>query len=146
MAAKQQKTKIDISDYELTKDQRDKLGELIIERIYERTTVENKSYTGRSFPKYSESYKKSLDFKVAGKSASDINLELSGDMLAALRVLSDSKNQITVGFDADTDENARAEGNILGSYGGAPNPKKARDFLGINSTELKKLVQRVKRD
>lgn len=141
--AKQQKTKIDISDYDLSPSQREDLADLIVERIYERTTKENRSYKGRLFPKYSKGYKESLDYKVAGKTG-EVDLQLSGDMLAAMRVLSKSKSHITVGFDADTPENDRAEGNILGSYGGDPNPKKARNFLGVSQKELRALVRRVK--
>jgi hypothetical protein len=88
----------------------------------------------------------SLDFANAGK-GSTVNLQLSGDMLAALRVLSSTKNWIEVGFDKGSNENAKADGNIRGTYGSpTPNPKKARNFLGISEKELTRIVKYVKGD
>ena len=58
-------------------------------------------------------------------------------MLNALEVLETSEGSITIGYNArDKFNNDKAEGNILGSYGGDPNPAKARDFLGITEGEL----------
>lgn len=117
---------------------------MIIERIVERTD-QGKDKNGRSFPGYSESYKKSLDFKIAGKSAGDINLQLSGDMLAAIKLLKANKGSLEIGFDRGTEENARADGNIRGTYGSdSPNPRKARDFLGITDKELSRIIKHVK--
>jgi len=83
----------------------------------------------------------SLDFKAAGKSRS-VDLTLSGDMLAAIELLGHKKGQITVGYENGTDENARAEGNQLGTYGQkSPNPKKARAFLGIAKEDLEKILR-----
>ena len=119
--------------------QRRELGDLIIEHIYDRTNS-GKDKNGRKFPGYSESYVKSLDFKNGGKSKGNVNLQLSGDMLAAIELLSDKRGNIRIGFEKGSDENAKAEGNILGSYGGEPNSKRARDFLGVESRKLKELI------
>lgn len=117
---------------------------MIVEKIVDRT-LKGKDKDGQRFPGYSKSYKESLDFKNAGKSASNINLELSGDMLAALEVLKEGKTYIEVGFEDGTDENARADGNIRGTYGKQRGDKsKARDFLGISETELNRLIRNVK--
>lgn len=117
---------------------------MLVERIVERTD-KGKDKDGRAFPKYSPSYKDSLDFRNAGKSAGNVNLQLSGDMLAALRVLNSTRNWIEIGFDRGTDENAKADGNIRGTYGKpTPDPKKARDFLGVNEKELMKILKYVK--
>lgn len=123
------------------------IGDLIVERIVERTD-QGKDKAGNAWrgeaAKYSEAYKKSLDFKIAGK-GSGVNLQLSGDMLAALRVLKSTSNWIEVGFDRGSDENAKADGNIRGTYGSnTPNPKKARDFLGMEGKELDRLARIVK--
>lgn len=118
----------------------------MIEHIYERTTSENRDKDGRKFPKYSKSYIKSLDFANARKSPSKVDLQLSGDMLAAMKLLNHRPGEITIGFERGTQENAKAEGNILGSYGGDPNPAKARDFLGIQEKKLRELVKFIKND
>jgi hypothetical protein len=66
-------------------------------------------------------------------------------MLAALDVLDKTSRSVTIGFEPGSDENAKADGNIRGTYGKpTPDPKKARDFLGITETELSKIVKFVK--
>jgi len=65
-------------------------------------------------------------------------------MLAALQLLDNGRGEIVIGYEAGTEENDRAEGNILGSYGGSPNASKARDFLGIESKKLRELIDYVK--
>ena len=141
MATKWQKIKIDLSGYGLNSDQKDKVADLIIERIVNRTT-KGIDKGGEKFPKYSKSYKESLDFKVAGKKGRPVDLQLSGDMLAALEVLDKTSRSITVGFERGSEENAKADGNIRGTYGKpTPDPKKARDFLGISERELIKIIK-----
>jgi hypothetical protein len=138
----QQKVTIEIPD-DLKPKEREDLAFAILEHIRERTasgTGLNSSGTRlKDFPKYSDSYKKSLDFKIAGKGGT-VNLKLSGDMLDAMDLLRHKKGEITIGFDRGTAENDRAEGNILGSYGGLPNSAKARNFLGVTRAELKMIV------
>lgn len=144
MGAQWQKVDIPIPD-DLTPSERKELGDLIVETIVKRTQ-DGKDKDGSRFPKYSKGYIKSLDFKNAGKSPSKIDLQLSGDMLAALDVLKVSKDTIRVGFARGSDENAKADGNIRGTYGSSsPNSSKARDFLGIKDSELAKLIDFVKR-
>jgi hypothetical protein len=144
MATKWQKIKIDLSGYGLNSDQKDEVADLIIERIVNRTT-KGIDKDGDKFQKYSKSYKESLDFKVAGKSAGKVDLQLSGDMLAALEVLDKTSRSVTIGFEPGSEENAKADGNIRGTYGKpTPDPKKARDFLGITETELSKIIRFVK--
>lgn len=96
------------------------------------------------FPAYSKAYKESLDFAIAGKTTK-VDLTLSGDMLAALDVLGHSNGSITVGYEAGTEENDRAEGNQKGSYGGRPRPSKARSFLGITQSELDSILEKYER-
>lgn len=123
----------------MTPSQRTKLADLVIEHIVERTQ-NGFDKDGRAFPRYSKEYINSLDFKNAGKSKSKVDLQLSGDMLAALDLLSHRKGKLVIGFENHTPENAKAEGNILGSYGRDPNPAKARDFLGIQDKKLNELI------
>lgn len=138
----------------LSRAERLEIADLVIEFIVDRT-LSGKDKDGKPFKKspgarrgekYSKSYVDSLDFKNAGKSPSDINLQLSGDMLAALAMLDEKDGKIVVGYEKGSDEEGRAEGNILGSYGGDPDPKKARPFLGIKPNELKKIIELVREE
>lgn len=108
-------------------------------------TDQGKDKDGNDFAKYSEEYKNSMDFKNAGKSKNALpNLQLSGDMLAALKVLDSTRNYITVGFEKGSDENGKADGNIRGTYGKPAPVGPKRDFLGISEKDLVKLVKYVK--
>lgn len=138
MGAKWQRIRLDIPDH-LSPEERLKAANDIIEFIVDRS---KKGYdkNNRKFPGYSESYVKSLDFKIAGKSSRSVDLTLSGDMLAALKLISHKPGTLLIGFDNGTNENDRADGNITGSYGGSPNRKKARDFLGIQNKDLERIL------
>ena len=139
----QQKFKIELPK-DLKPQQRLELADLIIEHIYDRTN-RGLDKKGRRFPGYSKEYINSLDFKIASKSKSKVDLQLSGDMLAAIKILNHSSGNLTIGFDRGTDENAKAEGNILGTYGqSSPIPGKKRDFLGIEKSKLRELLEFVK--
>lgn len=128
----------------LSRAERLDIADLVIEFIVDRTQ-RGIDATGKRFPGYSKSYMESLDFKNAGKSKS-VDLTLSGDMLAALSILDEKDGKIIVGYEKGSDEEGRAEGNILGSYGGEPDKKKARPFLGIKPNELKKIVELVREE
>lgn len=147
MAAKWQRTRIEIPEG-YSPEQREQIGQDIVEHIRQRSEagVGVKERGGKwvksRFPGYSEAYAKSLDFKIAGKSRGNVNLTLSGDMLIALDVLSHRSDSILIGYENGSEENARADGNIRGSYGGAPNPRKARNFLGITPSELDAILAR----
>jgi len=144
MAAKHQKLKIKI-DPNLDAEAREALADDILEFI-RRRSERGIDKEGKRFPKYSESYEKSLDFKIAGKKKGKVDLTLSGDMLAAMDVLSHRKGELVIGFEPGTDENAPAEGNILGSYGGDPDPSRARDFLGISEKDLQRIQRHYLKD
>lgn len=132
------KTKIKIPKY-LKPDERESLALEILEKIVERTQ-KGIDKNGDKFPGYSSAYKNSLNFKIAGKT-SKVDLSLSGDMLADLQLLNHKSGEIVIGYENGTESNARAEGNILGTYGqSSPIPRKQRDFLGIQDSELTKLL------
>lgn len=144
MATKWQRIRIKLPEPISDKQAQAEIGDLIVERIVERTD-QGKDKDGRAFAKYSQAYKNSLDFKNAGKGP--VNLQLSGDMLAALKVLNTTKNWVEVGFDKGSEENGKADGNIRGTYGSdTPDPKKARDFLGIEASKLARIVKYVTSD
>ena len=145
MATKWQRFNVDLRDFGLTKDQKAEVGDLIVERIVARTD-KGIDADGDKFVEYSKAYQDSLNFKIAGKSKSNVNLQLSGDMLASLQVLKQDGNKLTIGFERGSDENARADGNIRGTYGQQKaNPFNSRDFLGISNTELIDIVKAIKR-
>ena len=126
---------------DLSTEDSEAVAEELLNYIVERSK-QGKGIDGEKFPGYSDAYKKSLDFKAAGKS-SKVNLTLSGEMLDSLEVLSAKKGKIVIGFQKGSEMNARAEGNILGTYGQkTPNEKKARNFLEISESELAKMIKK----
>ena len=141
-------TQIDIPvPDDLTPSERRELADLIIEHIVDRTQrgigKNGEKWTGKR-GNYSDEYMNSLDFKATGKEKK-VNLELSGDMLAALRLINTSPGNIRIGYKKGSSEEKKAEGNILGTYGqDKPIPGKARDFLGIERSKLRELLDYVK--
>jgi hypothetical protein len=135
----QQKFKVKVSK-KYNPSERVALGVEIIDHIIERSKS-GKDKKNRDMPAYSKEYKESFDFKLAGKSKK-VNLTLSGEMLNALTVLDNKAGEITIGIPKDdTFNNAKAEGNIKGTYG----QKKAiagkkRDFMGISRSDLKDIT------
>jgi len=125
-----------------SEEERIALGLEIIDTIIARSQA-GKDKKNKDFKKYSTSYIKSFDFKLAGKGKKP-NLTLSGEMLNALTVLDTSDGEITIGIPSDDDfNNAKAEGNITGSYGKPKaDPSKARDFMGIASKDLKEITDK----
>lgn len=112
--------------------ERELIAQEVIDYIVNRTK-EGRDKRENPFPSYSKEYVKSKDFKIAGKSKSNVNLTLSSEMLDSLQLLSHSRGEIVIGYDkSDSDLNGKVEGNIKGTYGSpTPRPGKKRDFLGI---------------
>lgn len=141
MAAKWQRIKIKLPKGYKPAD-RLAIGQEIVDHIVART-LKGKDVKGRPFPKYSKSYKESLDFKNAGKSKGRVSLKLTGDMLANLELLSHRSGEVTVGFERGSEENAKADGNIRGTYGtSSPIPGKDRQFLGVSGDEKRKILKK----
>lgn len=117
----------------------------VIDFIRNRTES-GKDINHNAFKKYSKSYKDSLNFKVGDKTGK-VNLSLSGDMLAAMTLVDHKPGAIVVGYDTSDPEADIAEGNQIGSYGQPnANPSKARKFIGINPDDLKKILNKFKKD
>jgi hypothetical protein len=88
--------------------------------------------------KYSEAYANSLDFKIAGKSKNSVDLTLSSEMLESMEA-STRPGEITISLEES--QRAKAQGNILGTYGQAsPIKGKKRNFLDLSRAELSKIV------
>jgi hypothetical protein len=144
MPTKWQKIKIQIpKGYKPA--EREAIAQDVIDFIVERTRKgkdkNNKAFT----PGYSKAYANSAEGRVAGKrEGATPNLWLSGEMLTDLGDYLKHKNgEITIGFENGTESNAKADGNIRGTYG-KPTPikrgKYKRDFLGITERDLKKII------
>lgn len=133
--AEQQKFTVKVSkNYSDT--ERVAIGLDIIDHIIKRSKA-GKDKNNKNFPGYSEGYTDSFDFKLAGK-GKNVNLTLSGEMLNSIEILETKKGEITIGIPKDDDfNNAKAEGNIKGTYGqSSPIRGKKRDFMGISRKDL----------
>lgn len=109
-------------------DQRVLIGQDVVEFIKDRTR-RGLDKNNKPFRSYSKGYAKTLDFKVSGKSTHDVNLELSGDMLIGLSVLSNGVGFIKLGFDTGRDNDKAAW-----------NAEKGREFLGIMPADLNDIL------
>lgn len=128
-----------------SKEERLAIAADIIEYIRKRSSQGRGPGNEKWSGKYSLAYSKSLDFKNAGKSRGKINQNLSGDMLTEIEILPGterSTGQVVIGYSRENDQYGKAEGNIIGSYGGNPDPKKARPFLTLTKAEVKAILER----
>jgi hypothetical protein len=148
-----QRIKIEVPE-ELSSSERVALADDIIEYIKSRTES-GYDKNDKPFPKYSAGYaggyvwrngkkvkvEPSFAFRVAGKKKTPVNLTLLGDMLEALTLVKHKDGEIEIGY-TDKEENGKAEGNILGTYG-QPRPihGKKRDFLGIDPDKVDELAE-----
>lgn len=130
-----QRTRIYLPEGYAPKD-REAIGEAIVEYIRDRTAEGTGiRANGRlyDFPAYTKEYKK---FKGQNR----VDLRLSDEMMDELKVLRVGTDSILIGYEPGSEVNDKAEGNIIGSYGRDPNPRKARNFLGINKSELELIL------
>lgn len=111
------------------------IGERIIEKMLARVTEDNKGINGRQLKKpYSKAYINSAAFDAYGKSPNDINMTLTGDMLADIDVLKSTPKKIVIGFTSD-DQIPKAYNHNVGDT----LPK--RPFFGLNEKEIKEIRQ-----
>jgi hypothetical protein len=129
---------------EFDQSQRELAANLIMDRI-RANCANGKNRYGNSFPKYSDEYKASLDFQNGGKS-SKVNLELTGDMLVSMELVSSKPGIIIIGYPASSEYAGQVEGNQIGSYGGEANSGKARPFLGLPQNQLDLIFAKVSED
>ena len=113
---------------------REGVGQAVIDAIRKRTK-ENIDRVGSRFKNYSKSYSKTTDFKVHGKSISNPNMRLTGDMLEFMNVIDSSRNTIVIGW-GDREEQLKAHGHITGA---SPGPRVRRDFFGLPTEAYNKL-------
>lgn len=110
--------------------------DLIIDR-----TLSGKDKKGKDFKGYSDSYKKSLIFKIYKGRKSKPDLKLTGNMQGAIDIVKISGDKIEIGFNDQTEE-LKAEGHIKGA-----NALPIRDFWGLPTLdEQKKIIESVVKD
>ena len=93
-----------------------------------RRTLSGKDKDGNQFQGLSADYKK---LKIAATGSGKANLRLSGEMLGSLEYKANksSSTKIVIGYQPNTEENAKAKGHITGDVG------VQRDFLGVSDSE-----------
>ena len=117
-------------------EQRAAIGAEIVRVIQERS-VNGIDINGSKFPRYTKDYAAKK-----GVSRGAVDLTLTGEMLANLKMISENSGSILVGYEKGDPANGKAEGNNMGSYGGSPDPSKVRRFLGISETELESILSK----
>jgi hypothetical protein len=148
----QQKVRINFpKGYRFNSVDRLAIGREILEFIRDRTEKgldkDNKKFKkskkGPHKGDYTKSYANSLDFKNAGKSTTPINLALSGDMMASIKLLSwDRSGGVTIGLDSGDPDEGKLEGNRKGTYGNSRAVAPKRDPLGITPEDLKSILDK----
>lgn len=130
-------------DKSITSDKRREIAHEIIEYIRDRTARGHgrfdRPWGGRA-KEYSDSYRKSADFKSKSDKSGTVNLELSSDMLDSIDLLSSKRGELIIGIPTGTKAQRKAEGNILGTYGGRPSGKR-RQFLSLGVSEVKNIIK-----
>jgi hypothetical protein len=93
---------------------------------------------GKKFAPYSQSYAESQDFKIAGKSKNEVNLQLSGDTIKSMQILQNNPGYVTIGFNDGTPENDKA------AWAQADDNGPQRRFLSLSDKELEQIIAEVK--
>lgn len=133
MTAKWRRIRLEIPP-NLKPSDRKVLADGIIDFIIDRTQSGNDKRNNR-FKAYTQEY---ADRKGVGRG--DVDLVDSFQMLSDLQLLSHKRGELLIGFENGTTSNAKADGNITGSYGRSPNKAKARDFLGVFKKDVKRII------
>lgn len=140
MGTKWQRTSINLPK-NLGPSEREAIAQEIIDFMIERSQS-GLDKDGNPFPKYTKQYAKEK-----GVSIGDVDLTLSSEMLNNIELLSSYPGKIIVGFERGSNENAKADGNIRGTYGrDSEDPSKARDFLGISDSDLETILSKYTND
>lgn len=114
-------------------------GKRCIDSIIDRT-LEGIDKNGSNFKGYSKAYKNSDTFKIYGKSPSQVNLKLTGEMQAAIDVTEINSRSIVLGF-IDQEQNDKAHGHVHGA-----NYLPVRDFWGISEKDQISILKETIRD
>lgn len=142
MPTKWQRLKLDLSKEDLDESEALEVADEAIKYIVKRTQ-KGIDMNGDRFADYAP-----YDKKYAKKKGQkNVDLTLSSDMLAAMKVLAvTKKGDVYIGYENGTKENGKADGNQRGTYGKSrPIAGKARPFLGLDDQELSKIIDKVTR-
>ncbi|BAQ92883.1 hypothetical protein [uncultured Mediterranean phage uvMED] len=115
------------------KNDRARMGELIIDHIRRQTSRGRNPETNKSFGSYSKGYAESKKFKQAGKSKNKVNLRLTGEMIQGLQIVSNKEGGVTLGF-LEERLSDRANYNL---------EKDNRDVLAISDSKLERIITQV---
>jgi hypothetical protein len=85
---------------------------------------------------YSKMYAESPEFKAFGKSKNQVNMKLTGSMMASIDMISDSGSKIEIGI--DNEESAKAYNHMVGDT--VPR----RPFLGLTSDDIDSVANEFK--
>jgi len=132
MAEPQLKKRIQIPK-DLSASERKSVALDVINFIKQRTD-KGIDANGRKFAPYSNSYVKSTDFEIAGKSKSEVNLRLSDEMMESIELLDSGNGYIVIGFESGTPANDKAVWAQRDDNG----PKRA--FLDIAENDLERII------
>jgi hypothetical protein len=116
---------------------RSTFGQAVMERIIKRT-LDGIDRNGIQFQAYSKSYRNSDVFKIYAKNPGEVNLKLSGEMLASL-VSKGSGPLISIELIGEENK-AKAHGHVFGIRTKG-NGRVKRDFLGLPDDELVEIMQ-----
>lgn len=143
MARNKTETKIRVKVPEsLSADERFDVALKMLQYIHDRTNegknVYNRKWSGKA-GQYTDAYAKKKGVSTSGP----VDLALSREMLGKMQYFSSlsRRGEVVLGFKNGTKAERKAEGNIQGSYGGDPNPKKARPFLDILQKDVARIVE-----
>jgi len=132
MSETQQVMHLSVPD-DWTSFEREEFAQQVVDFIKARTD-DGKDINNQSFAGYSDSYASSLDFRIAGKSKSNVNLRLSGEMMDTVDLISHTAGTIFLGFQSGTDANDKA------AWAAASDNGPSRKFLGLDDASLNRLV------
>lgn len=110
---------------------RDAIAQSIIDKIVNRTQKDNKGWNGKPFTAYSPSYKKSDNFGIFGKSAGNVNMTLTGDMLGNMDISESNRDYIDISIDES--DAPKAFNHVTGDT------LPTRDFFGLSKSEMREI-------
>lgn len=111
------------------------IAEAAIDHIIDRTK-NKKNIWNRRFIRYTKEYAKRK-----GVARGSVDLTFDDKMLNAMKLIQERKNRLKIGYRKSSKENAKAEGNMLGTYGNPSPVTSPRKFLGMTKKEIVALVK-----
>lgn len=112
------------------------IAEAAINHIIDRTK-NKKNIWNRRFIKYTKQYAKRK-----GVGRTSVDLTFDDKMLNAMKLIQERRSKLKIGYRKNSKENAKCEGNMLGTYGKPSPVTSPRKFLGMTQKEIVALVKR----